>query len=107
MMCSGCLGQLLRRRQTNGGFAARVGGDKFGVILRNSAFSEAHERAEIIRTSIMEREVQRRATKERLGRITISTGVAQYEPPEPASALVDRADRQLIRAKEHGRNRVA
>jgi diguanylate cyclase len=101
------LGATLKEATSEWGDAARVGGDEFAVILRDNAFSKAHERAEMIRRSIVEREVQRRATKERLGRITISIGVAQYEPPEPASALVDRADRHLLRAKELGRNRVA
>jgi diguanylate cyclase len=101
------LGATLKEATNGSGLAARLGGDEFAVILRDNELSEAHKRAETIRRSIMEREVQRRATKERLGRITISIGVAQYQPPERASALLDRADRHLLIAKEQGRNRVA
>jgi PleD family two-component response regulator len=54
----------------------------------------------------MSREVLRRATRELLGRMTVSIGVAQYELGESASALIDRADWHLSRAKEQGRNLV-
>jgi diguanylate cyclase len=100
------LGTALKRALNGDGFAARVGGEEFAVVLPNAELSQAQGVAENIRTSIMSREVLRRATRERLGRITVSIGVAQYEPSESASALIDRADRHLSRAKQQGRNLV-
>jgi len=88
------------------GLAARLGGEEFGIILPRTNLSEAYAFGESLRNSIMQREVVRRATKERMGRITVSIGVAEYAPIESASALIDRADRHLFRAKEQGRNRV-
>jgi diguanylate cyclase len=41
-----------------------------------------------------------------LGGITVSIGVAQFEPGDTVASFVDRADRGLYRAKHSGRNRV-
>jgi diguanylate cyclase len=98
------LGATLNQALDGQGFAARMGGDEFAIILRSAELSKAEAVAANIKTSIMGREVLRRATGERLGRITVSIGVARYQPGESASALIERADRHLYRAKEHGRN---
>jgi diguanylate cyclase (GGDEF)-like protein len=39
-------------------------------------------------------------------RVTVSLGVAQFEPGDDAERLFRRADQRLYRAKEQGRNRV-
>jgi diguanylate cyclase len=98
------LGATLNQALGGQGFAARMGGDEFAIILRSAELSKAEVVAANIKTSIMGREVLRRATGERLGRITVSIGVARYQPGESASALIERADRNLYRAKEQGRN---
>ena len=100
------LGTTLKRALRGDGLAARIGGEEFAIILPNAEMSEAQVLAENIRTSIMGRQVLRRATGERLGSITVSIGVTQYRASESASALIDRADRHLSKAKEDGRNRV-
>ena len=38
--------------------------------------------------------------------ITISIGATQYVPNESCSAMIERADRGLYRAKHEGRNRT-
>jgi len=100
------LGTTLKQALRGDGLAARIGGEEFAIILPNAEMSEAQVLAENIRTSIMGRQVLRRATGERLVRITVSIGVTQYRASESASALIDRADRHLSKAKEDGRNRV-
>jgi diguanylate cyclase len=49
----------------------------------------------------------RRATGEKIGRVTVSGGVAQCCVPESAQTLVARADSALYDAKRNGRNRIA
>jgi diguanylate cyclase len=100
------LGATLKQALNGQGLAARVGGEEFAIVLPNAELSQAHVLAEDIRSAIMGREVLRRATGERLGRITVSIGVTQYQPSESASSLIERADRHLSKAKEQGRNRV-
>jgi diguanylate cyclase len=100
------LGATLKQALNGDGLAARVGGEEFAIILPSAELSKAYALAENIRSSIMDREVLRRATGERLGRITVSIGVTQYQPNEGAPALIERADWHLSKAKQQGRNRV-
>jgi diguanylate cyclase len=100
------LGTTLTEVLNGSGIAARIGGEEFAAVLPGKDIRGAELVAERIRSSIMSREVIRRATGERLGRITVSIGVAQYQPIEGASALIGRADGHLLRAKRSGRNTV-
>jgi len=100
------LGTTLTEVLNGNGIAARVGGEEFAAVLPGKDIRGAELIAERIRSSVMSREVIRRATGERLGRITVSIGVAQYRPIEGASALIGRADSHLLRAKRCGRNTV-
>jgi sigma-B regulation protein RsbU (phosphoserine phosphatase) len=38
--------------------------------------------------------------------VTVSLGVAQFEPTDDSHSLFNRADRRLYRAKRGGRNQV-
>jgi diguanylate cyclase len=57
--------------------------------------------------SIAARKLLRRSSSEDSGKITVSIGVAEFQPGEAISALVERADRALYVAKRGGRNRTA
>jgi diguanylate cyclase len=48
----------------------------------------------------------RRTTGQEIGSVTVSIGVAQFRPGEPAEVLLERCDRGLYQAKTAGRNRV-
>jgi diguanylate cyclase len=62
--------------------------------------------ADNIRKAVQAKELLKRSTNEKLGRITASFGVAIYHPGDTPSSLIDRADRCLYAAKHAGRNRV-
>lgn len=86
--------------------AARYGGEEFAVILPNTSLADATTVAENIRTAVMSKEMMVRSTGQRLGRITISIGVAELHIDEFGKSLIARADRCLYAAKERGRNQV-
>ncbi len=86
--------------------AARYGGEEFVAVLPSTDLAGAVIAAENIRKAIQAKELLKRSTKERLGRITASFGVAAFHPTDTASSLIERADRCLYGAKRSGRNRV-
>jgi diguanylate cyclase len=83
--------------------AARYGGEEFAVALPNTALESA---TTVIRRAIMTKELMKRSSGERLGRVTISIGAAVLRPDDTPQALIERADACLYAAKRHGRNRV-
>jgi diguanylate cyclase len=62
--------------------------------------------ADHIRRAVMTKELMKRSTGERLGRITISVGVATLRKGDSVQSLIERTDACLYAAKRHGRNRV-
>ena len=86
--------------------AARYGGEEFAAILPETDLEGALIVADNIRKAIQAKELLKRSTNEKLGRITASFGVAWYKPGDTPSSLIERADRCLYAAKHAGRNRV-
>jgi diguanylate cyclase len=86
--------------------AARYGGEEFVAILPNTDLKGAMIVAENVRQAIHGKELLKRSTNEKLGRITASFGVAAFRPNDTAGSLIERADRCLYAAKHAGRNRV-
>jgi len=86
--------------------AARYGGEEFVAILPSTDIEGAVIVAENIRRAIQAKELLKRSTNEKLGRITASFGVAAYRQGDTPGALIERADRCLYAAKHAGRNRV-
>jgi diguanylate cyclase len=62
--------------------------------------------AELVRRTVAERPIVRRTTGELLSKVTVSIGVAQFDPGEPMAALIERCDKALYFAKCRGRNRA-
>jgi len=96
----------LRQHVQPNDVAARVGGDEFAVILPRLPLHSALIVADHIRCRVMTMQFTKRSTGERIGRLTISGGIARYRPGEGAWAFMQRADNCLSAAKRHGRNRV-
>jgi diguanylate cyclase len=86
--------------------AARYGGEEFAAILPETDLEGAIIVADNIRKAVQAKELLKRSTNEKLGRITASFGVAAYKPGDTPSSLIERADRCLYAAKHAGRNRV-
>ncbi|MBA3659126.1 MAG: diguanylate cyclase [Gemmatimonadales bacterium] len=85
--------------------AARYGGDEFVVILTRTDLQGAARVAEALRAGI--EGVGRRLGYE-TGLVTVSVGLAEFDPRESSAAdLLVAADRALYRAKASGRNFVA
>jgi diguanylate cyclase (GGDEF)-like protein len=83
---------------------ARYGGEEFAVLLRRASAEQATEVGERIRLAV------RRLNPGSMGveaAVTVSVGMAVASPGDlDASALVERADQALYRAKRLGRDRV-
>ena len=86
--------------------AARYGGEEFAAILPETDLEGAIIVAENIRKAIQAKELLKRSTNEKLGRVTASFGVALFRPDDTPSSIIDRADRCLYAAKHNGRNLV-
>ncbi len=82
---------------------ARIGGEEFAVLLRNPGPEVAQEIGERVRQAVRELDLADFGVPG----VSVSVGVANATgPDEPIHALVDRADRALLRAKRAGRDRV-
>jgi diguanylate cyclase len=86
--------------------AARYGGEEFAIALPNTALRAAATVADHIRRAVMTKELMKRSSGERLGRVTISIGVALLRAGDTPQSLIERADACLYAAKRNGRNRV-
>jgi diguanylate cyclase len=86
--------------------AARYGGEEFVIALPNTGLQSAIIVADHIRRAVMTKELMKRSSGERLGRVTISIGAAVLRPSDTSQHLIERADKCLYAAKRHGRNRV-
>jgi diguanylate cyclase (GGDEF)-like protein len=85
--------------------AARYGGDEFVVILTRTDLQGGARVAEALRAGI---EGIGRRLGYPAGLITVSVGLAEFDPREPGEGdLLVSADRALYRAKAAGRNAVA
>lgn len=91
---------------TNGGLAARFGGEEFVVLLRVGSISDALRIAEDLRVGVERIEIESE-TKGRTVSCTTSIGVAVHEAASPPSLsdMLKRADAALYEAKDAGRNR--
>lgn len=98
--------EAMRDNVAPGATLARFGGEEFSIIMPRIELEAAFGSAEKIRGNVMRRELLKRSTGASLGRVTVSVGVASLRAGEPATALLDRADLCMYRAKRMGRNRT-
>jgi len=86
---------------------ARLGGEEFGVLLRDTPLQQAFERAEGFRARLAKDPME--AGADAAVALSVSIGVAAFHPQRhhDADALYHAADSALYDAKAAGRNRVA
>lgn len=99
---AGCMTRHADEHQT----VARYGGEEFGIVLPKTKLADAAAIAEKIRKTVESKKLMRKSTNEDLGNITISMGVAQYRAGESVESLIERADSNLYKSKQNGRNRI-
>ncbi|MGZ9108893.1 MAG: diguanylate cyclase [Micavibrio sp.] len=87
--------------------AARYGGEEFVIILPDTTLSAGVAVGNSLRKAVATKDVINRSSGEKLGRITMSVGVAEFTPGEKIADLIERADAALYTAKHNGRNQVA
>ncbi|MCF8031472.1 MAG: GGDEF domain-containing protein [Desulfarculaceae bacterium] len=82
---------------------ARFGGEEFLAVLINSTVERSRDVAERLR-----RRIEQESFPELDGdlKVTISIGVAEYQPNETVDEVLKRADQALYQAKRTGRNRT-
>jgi diguanylate cyclase len=96
------IGRLTRRSD----FLARYGGEEFAVLLPTTRITSAFTVAENIRSTLQLVRLRRSSSRESLGAVTVSLGVACYRIGESPAELIERCDKALYRAKSLGRNRT-
>lgn len=82
----------------------RIGGEEFAVLLVETDLRGARQLAERIRQEISELKIP---SENATISVTVSVGCTSFSGPKDSlSEMLKRADKELYRAKENGRNRV-
>jgi diguanylate cyclase (GGDEF)-like protein len=91
---------LMKKSFRNDDLLFRYGGEEFVVVLSPTTFEHAMAVFERFRIQLEEFHFPQ------VGKVTVSSGITCIESEQHASTLLERADRALYYAKEHGRNQV-
>jgi diguanylate cyclase (GGDEF)-like protein len=97
------MARLAKQAVRGSDVVARWGGEEFLILVRDCALDQAQGVAEKLRRSIAAYDF---GLYDPRMAITVSLGVAQYQPEESADSFFARADQVLYLAKEKGRNRT-
>jgi len=98
-VADGLVRNFLRRED----FVARYGGEEFVVVIPDSSLHNAEHRAERVRQSLSELEIE--AGKGKI-QITVSIGLSSLSSGDTGASWLARADAALYEAKGAGRNCV-
>ena len=86
---------------------ARYGGEEFAIVLPETDLQGAIKVGDHLRKAVASKEIVNRQSGDKLGRITLSGGAAEYIDAEGIDDLIRRADNALYCAKHNGRNQVS
>ena len=99
------IGLLLRRNLRGTDLCARFGGEEMVVLMPGTDIHQARLTAERLRENIANATLQ--LSDGRTLSLTVSGGIAQWQPGMAVDALIRDADEALYRAKTAGRNQIA
>jgi len=85
---------------------ARFGGEEFVLLFEHLPIERVIEEVDRMRLDLSTRRIVNRDTGERIGSITFSAGIAEFQVDAPDLTLFREADRALYAAKEGGRDRI-
>jgi diguanylate cyclase (GGDEF)-like protein len=94
------LARVVRESVRQQDIVARWGGEEFTILLPQTGKDAALQLAERLRKNIAVNDFPK------VGRITVSIGLAELQVDDTSDALVKRADLALYQAKDSGRNIV-
>jgi diguanylate cyclase len=97
---------ILRSNVKGKDLAARYGGEEFALILPSTKLQDAKTVCDHIRNAVSTKRIRNRTTGEEMGTITLSIGIALYQPGESLTDLIHRSDEGLYFAKGNGRNQT-
>jgi len=97
---------ILKQNVKGRDLAARYGGEEFAVVLPQTSLHDAVVVAEHIRQAVANKELVKKSTGTKLGRVTMSIGAAEINDQDTIESLIARADKCLYAAKADGRNNV-
>ena len=100
------VGKKFNAMMEYGATAYRFGGEEFAVLLLSRNFKLSRRLAETIRQSMEKLVLKDKKTGSRIDKITLSFGISELREGELLSHFIERADKNLYKAKRLGRNRV-
>lgn len=97
--------QTLKKNSRTTDVVCRYGGEEMSIILPNTSLEEALLSANRFNKAVEEKDFY--INSNTTSKVTISVGVATFpQDAETAQELIEKADKGLYYAKEHGRNQV-
>lgn len=102
-----CFATKILKHATRGSdLISRYGGDEFAVLLPDTNLHEAKSVAFNILKRFQSNTIKRRSSREVLGTLSASVGVAELHADETIEDMMERADKGLFASKRNGRNQV-
>ena len=100
------IAHLLKTHLRKNDIPSRYGGEEFLILLPETQIFEAVAVGKKIMQALAKKEWKLKKTRESMGNITVSMGVALFRHDALNESFIKRADAALYQAKKEGRNRI-
>ncbi|MGA1867373.1 MAG: diguanylate cyclase [bacterium] len=101
------LGRIFLQESRKSDIVARYGGEEFVILLPFTPLEDARHLAERIRQRV-EQYPFLHGDEQPLGKVSLSIGIAEYHQEDKnQDVIIKRADEELYRAKERGKNCIS
>jgi diguanylate cyclase (GGDEF)-like protein len=99
--------KIFRKHTREVDIVCRIGGDEFAIIMPETGYEGALQKAELLRKDVAGKEFENLVEPGKAVKVSLSIGVTGYTPEIKSSdAFVRQADDALYAAKRAGRNAV-